>query len=266
MSVGFVRSLTAAFAITGALFAWSAASTPPALAKAKVETEEIKAAKTESSKQLKEAGLRAGMPVFIRIFKEDSILEFWMKKDGKWTKFRDFEICKWSGELGPKLREGDRQSPEGFYRVSRGSLNPNSSYYLSFNLGYPNRFDYENERTGTYLMVHGDCVSVGCYAMTDPGIAVIYKLVEQALNNGQKAVPVHIFPFKMTDENLEKHKESKWIPFWRDIRPAYDIFNATGILPDIKVLRKRYRVIARSVAPKKATQRRRQSKWETTDR
>ncbi|MEM7426828.1 MAG: 2-dehydro-3-deoxyphosphooctonate aldolase [Pseudomonadota bacterium] len=261
MSAGFVRSLAVALGFAGAA---ALSATAGLEAWAKAETAEIVAAKKDSSKQLKELGLKTGLPVFIRIFKEDSLLEFWMQKDGKWTKYRDFEICKWSGELGPKLREGDGQSPEGFYRVSKGSLNPNSSYYLSFNLGFPNRFDYENERTGTYLMVHGNCVSVGCYAMTDPGIAVIYKLVEQALRNGQRAVPVHIFPFKMTDENLEKHKDSKWISFWRDIRPAYDIFNETGLLPQIKVLRKRYRVIARSPARKKAV--RRQSKWQTTDR
>ncbi len=263
MPTQFFRTILSAAALSGSIVVWSSMSAPPVVAS--TDPVAIQSAKKDVGKLLKEQGLKAGLPVFIRIFKEESILEFWMKKEGKWAKLRDFEICKWSGELGPKLQEGDGQSPEGFYRVSRGSLNPNSSYYLSFNLGFPNRFDYENERTGTYLMVHGNCVSVGCYAMTDPGIAVIYDLVEKALNSGQKAVPVHIFPFKMTDEKLEKHKQSKWISFWRDIRPGYDLFNETGQIPDIKVMRKRYRVIARSPAPKK-TVRRRQSKWEAADR
>ncbi len=263
MVASLIRVLILGFVISGGFAVWSAATAPGALAE--TDAKAIKTARKDAQKQMKEAGLKSGLPVFIRIFKEDSILELWMQKDGEWTKFRDFEICKWSGDLGPKLAEGDGQSPEGFYRVSRGSLNPNSSYYLSFNIGFPNRFDYENERTGTYLMVHGNCVSVGCYAMTDPGIAVIYSLVEKALNAGQSSVPVHIFPFKMTDENLEKHKASKWIAFWRDIRPAYDLFNETRLIPDIKVLRQRYRVIARSPPAAKKTVRR-QSKWEQADR
>ena len=140
----------------------------------------------------------------------------------------------------PKLKEGDGQSPEGFYAVSLGALNPNSSYHLSFNLGFPNRFDRENGRTGSFLMVHGNCVSAGCYAMTDRGIDMIYPLVESALNHGQREVPVHIFPFRMNDENMQRHAGSEWWGFWNEIRPAYTAFNTSRRLPVVEVEERRY--------------------------
>ena len=196
--------------------------------------------KLSLQQQLKERGLKSGSPVFIRIFKQDSVLELWMKRDGAWVHFRDFDICYWSGALGPKLKEGDKQSPEGFYEVSLASLNPNSKYHLSFNLGFPNSYDQAHGRTGSYLMVHGDCVSIGCYAMTNQGISIIYPLVEAALNHGQTMVPVHIFPFRMSDENLELHQASKWIQFWNDLKPAYTAFNRTRQVPVIEVENKRY--------------------------
>ncbi|MEM8617038.1 MAG: L,D-transpeptidase family protein, partial [Pseudomonadota bacterium] len=144
--------------------------------------------------------LEPGTETFIRIFKQENELELWLKapNENQYELSKTFPICAWSGALGPKLREGDGQSPEGFYRVGLGSLNPNSSFHLSFNLGFPNAYDRAHGRTGSYLMVHGACASIGCYAMTDAGIEEIYAAVETTLRSGQTAVSVHVFPFRLT--------------------------------------------------------------------
>ena len=167
-----------------------------------------------------------GDPVFIRIFKEENILELWMKGDDnhQYTLVKSYPICNWSGALGPKIREGDRQSPEGFYETDINSLNPQSKYHVSFNINFPNAYDQSYGRTGSYLMVHGDCVSDGCYAMTDAQIEEIYTLVERALDNGQRHIPVHIFPFRMTGGRMLQEVQSPWFEFWLDIKEGYDYF------------------------------------------
>jgi len=186
--------------------------------------------------------LEAGTEVFIRIFKAESELELWIKAPqvNTFELKETFPICRWSGELGPKLREGDGQSPEGFYKVRRASLNPNSSYHLSFNLGFPNRFDRAHARTGSFLMVHGACVSIGCYAMTDAGIEKIYGAVESALKSGQDVVDVHIFPFRMTSENLALNEGHEWYEFWLNLKEGYDAFDRTQRVPSVNVNHKRY--------------------------
>ncbi|MEL6360397.1 MAG: murein L,D-transpeptidase family protein [Pseudomonadota bacterium] len=186
--------------------------------------------------------LETGAEVFVRIFKAESELELWLKapQANSFELKAVFPICRWSGDLGPKLREGDGQSPEGFYRVTRASLNPNSSFHLSFNLGFPNRYDRAHSRTGSYLMVHGACVSVGCYAMTDAGIEKIYAAVESALKGGQDAVDVHIFPFRMTSENLALREGHEWYEFWLNLKEGYDAFEEMHRVPNIGVNHKRY--------------------------
>jgi len=195
--------------------------------------------------RLKEIGGKFGDEVFIRIFKSENILEVWLRSKGakEFKPLKFYEICNYSGELGPKLKEGDGQAPEGFYKVYKGSLNPNSSYHLSFNLGFPNRYDRSHKRTGSYLMVHGDCVSIGCYAMGDKNIEEIYKLVKEGLFNSQKYVQVHIFPFKM--EKLEKYRGNRWYSFWSNLKEGYQIFEEQKIPPLIKVKNKRYHFIKR---------------------
>ena len=187
--------------------------------------------------------LEAGAEVFVRIFKAESELELWIRAPQANTfELKEiFPICRWSGELGPKLREGDGQSPEGFYKVTRASLNPNSSFHLSFNLGFPNSYDRAHSRTGSYLMVHGACVSIGCYAMTDAGIEKIYGAVESALKNGQDAVDIHIFPFRMTSENLASNEDHEWYEFWRNLKEGYDAFETTQRVPQVSVNHMRYR-------------------------
>ena len=190
--------------------------------------------------QLAEQGLRLGAPIFIRIFKASSELELWVEDGERFSLFKTYPICSYSGDLGPKLKEGDRQSPEGFYSVSAGQLNPNSSYHLSFNLGFPNRYDRSHGRTGSFLMVHGKCVSIGCYAMTDRGIEEIYLLAEAALKDGQNAFDVHIFPFRMTEEALAEHAGSPWIGFWENLKEGHDLFEAERVPPTAGVADGRY--------------------------
>ena len=139
-------------------------------------------------------GFKKGSPVYVRIFKKEGVLELWLKRGDNYALYKSFPVCKWSGQLGPKTRQADYQSPEGFYSVSARQLNPNSHYHLAFDIGYPNAYDRRQGSTGNSVMVHGDCKSVGCFAMTNNGIDEIYGIVEAALRNGQREVPVHIFP------------------------------------------------------------------------
>jgi murein L,D-transpeptidase YafK len=198
-------------------------------------------------KRLKALNAKLGDRVFLRIFKKEETLEVWIKpkRAKKYKLLKSYKICKYSGTLGPKLKEGDYQAPEGFYKVYKGSLNPHSKFHLSFNLGYPNRYDRAHKRTGSFLMVHGECASIGCYAMGNKNIEEIYLLVKKALYAGQKGVWVHIFPFRLTRKNLAKYKNNKWYNFWQNLKEGYDIFEKTKIPPIIGVKNKRYKVRAR---------------------
>jgi murein L,D-transpeptidase YafK len=187
-------------------------------------------------------GVKLGAPVFIRIFKLEFELELWVKRGDRFELFATYPICRWSGGLGPKLAEGDWQAPEGFYTVDDDALNPNSRWHRSFNLGYPNPFDRAHGRTGSYLMVHGGCSSIGCYAMTDPVIDEIWRLVTAALDRGQPRFHVHIFPFRMTGEGLAERGGVRWAEFWQDLKAGHDAFEATGLPPRISVCQGRYAV------------------------
>lgn len=192
------------------------------------------------AERLSAAGFRLGMPVTLRLFKEEGQLEVWMEKNDRFVLVRTYDICKWSGTLGPKLQEGDGQSPEGFYFATARQLKPDSAYYRAINVGFPNAFDLESGRTGSFLMIHGNCVSIGCYAMTDAGIDDIYSAVEAALNGGQEAVPIHIFPFRMTLDNLQRHAGGRWHGFWENLAEGDRIFLATGKPPRVAVCAGRY--------------------------
>lgn len=196
--------------------------------------------------RLKAGGMKMGDPAFIRIFKEEMLLELWLAPDGtdgsdkEFKLFATYPICAMSGDLGPKVKQGDMQAPEGFYSVGLKALNPYSNYHLSFNLGYPNAYDRAHGRTGDYLMVHGNCVSAGCFAMTDLYITEIYKIVESALKSGQPFFRVHIFPFRLDEANLKRHADSRWAEFWRMLKPGYDYFEQHKTPPDIVVKNKQY--------------------------
>lgn len=175
-------------------------------------------------RQLNAQGLKLGDPILLRIFKVPALLEVWVKKGNQYVLFKTYNICQFSGKLGPKLKNGDRQSPEGFYNVPASALNPKSSYYLSFNLGYPNEYDRFHGRTGSLLMVHGECASVGCYAMTNSRISEIYTLMYRAFKNGQKEVQVQAYPFALTDNNMRKMQRHSSYRFWLNLKEGYDLF------------------------------------------
>lgn len=195
----------------------------------------------ETLSMLGRKGMDASAPIFVRIFKEESELEVWkLRYDGRYYHFKTYPICNWSGELGPKMRKGDKQAPEGFYSITSEQLNPNSRFHLAFNLGYPNAYDKSKYRTGQHLMVHGDCKSAGCYAMTDALIEEIYALSREALRGGQRKFDVHAFPFRMTDEKLARHRKSKWYRFWHTMKKGYDYFEVHRIPPTVAVCERRY--------------------------
>lgn len=206
---------------------------------------EIPAAEQPLSKSamklLGRKGMDAGAPVFVRIFKQESELEIWKARaDGRFYHFKTYPICTWSGELGPKLREGDKQAPEGFYRVRAYQMNPNSKFHIAFNLGYPNAYDRSRNRTGKFLMVHGKCTSAGCYAMTDALMEEIYAITREAFRAGQETIEVHAYPFRMTEANMKLHARNKWIGFWKTLKRGYDHFELHRIPPQVAVCERRY--------------------------
>jgi murein L,D-transpeptidase YafK len=179
-------------------------------------------------------------PILVRIFKEEAELEVW-KQDttAHFELLKTFPICRWSGDLGPKLHEGDRQAPEGFYTITPGLMNPNSNFYLAINTGFPNSFDKANNRKGSALMIHGDCSSSGCYAMTDEQIEEIYSLARDSLF-GRPSFQVHAFPFRLTAANLARHRTNPNLAFWKMLKIGNDHFEATHLEPKIDVCNRLY--------------------------
>jgi murein L,D-transpeptidase YafK len=191
--------------------------------------------------QMENDNMDRGAPVLLRIYKEERALEVWKQdRTGKFTLLQSYPICKFSGKLGPKIAQGDYQAPEGFYDITPAQLNPQSSEFLSFNIGFPNAFDRSLGRTGSFLMVHGGCRSVGCYAMTDYQMEEIYGLVEEAFRGGQDRVQLQAFPFQMTAENLTRHADDANAPFWEMLKTGSDAFSATGVPPKVAICNQRY--------------------------
>jgi murein L,D-transpeptidase YafK len=180
-------------------------------------------------------------PMLVRLFKQEAELEVWKQdRSGRFALLKTYPICRWSGDLGPKVREGDRQAPEGFYSISPAQMNPQSAYYLSFNTGYPNAYDRSLGHTGSELMVHGDCSSRGCYAMTDEQIAEIYSLGRESFFGGQRSFQFEAFPFRMTPVNMAKHRNNPNMPFWKMIKEGYDHFEVTRQEPKVDFCEKKY--------------------------
>ena len=190
---------------------------------------------------LKRKTIAASAPAYIRIFKEDSELEVWKARaDGRYVHVKTFPICNWSGALGPKQTLGDHMSPEGFYGLSRDSLKPDSSFHLALNIGYPNALDRALGRNGDFIMVHGKCLSVGCFAMGDEGIEEVYAFARDALAGGQDKVPVHIFPFRMNDANMALHLGHTASGSWAPLKEAYDDFESSRQVPQVSACSKHY--------------------------
>ncbi|MEM8796029.1 MAG: murein L,D-transpeptidase family protein [Pseudomonadota bacterium] len=192
-------------------------------------------------KTMDKLGVTAYDPIFIRVFKKEAELEVWKRQSsGEMALLKTYEICAWSGELGPKFKEGDRQAPEGFYSVTPGLMNPNSSFHLAFNLGFPNAFDRSHDRTGSFLMVHGACSSAGCYSMENDQMEEIYALARDAFTGGQQAFQVHAFPFRMTPENMALFSADDHMPFWRNLKEGYEHFELTRMEPIVHACGRRY--------------------------
>jgi murein L,D-transpeptidase YafK len=247
-STGLIRLLTASAAFAGAL------------AVAGCNTDDVTAVSARALRplppvlvaEIEKRNMPQESPILVRIFKEESELEVWKQNaEGKFALLKTYPICRWSGELGPKVKEGDRQAPEGFYNITPGQMNPNSNYYLAFNLGFPNTYDRANDRNGAFLMVHGDCSSSGCYAMTDEQIQEIYALGRDSFLGGQKSFQVQAYPFRMTPLNLARHRNSPNMAFWRMIKEGNDHFEVTRHEPQVDVCEKHYVFDAR--APVNAT-------------
>jgi murein L,D-transpeptidase YafK len=186
-------------------------------------------------------GTTPSAPALIRTYKQEAEFEIWkMNSDGQYALLKTYPMCRWSGQLGPKTRQGDMQVPEGFYAIGPGQMNPNSHYYLSFNVGYPNAYDRALGRTGGSIMVHGVCSSAGCFSMTDEQIGEIYAIAREAFNGGQREIQMQSFPFRMTAENLAKHRLDPNIPFWKEIKNGADHFEVTKTEPAVLVCGKHY--------------------------
>ncbi len=191
-------------------------------------------------KQLKDKDLGEDQPVYIRIIKETKTLQLWILSGKEYRLFKSYDICSFSGGLGTKTLEWDSKSPEGFYTVTADLLNPNSAYHLGINIGYPNKLERQLGYTGDAIMIHGDCVSIGCYAMDDPTIEEIYTMVYEAFLHGQKVLNIGIFPFKMDDAHMKTYANSPNIRFWQNLKPGFDIFQNTHIPPIVSVSNKKY--------------------------
>ena len=186
-------------------------------------------------------GMRPQDPIVIRSFKKESELEVWkLNSEGRYALLKTFPICRWSGQLGPKKKQGDRQAPEGFYTITPAQMNPNSSYYLSFDTGYPNAYDRAHGRTGNHLMVHGSCSSAGCFAMTDAAISEIYAIGREAFRGGQRSFQFQSYPFRMTVENMAKYRVDNNYAFWKNLKQGSDYFEVTGKEPKVSVCNMRY--------------------------
>lgn len=194
------------------------------------------------TRDLTEKNLHWGDPVFLRALKEEGELEVYIlsRTTKRYEHFRSYPIAKQSGTSGPKLAEGDGQVPEGFYYADRSALKSDSAFHLAINCGYPNTYDRANGRTGSFIMIHGNCVSVGCLAMTDAKIEEIYSLCDAALQQGQPFIRIHFFPFRMTAEQMEKHQNEPWHSFWLNLQEGYEFFEKNGVPPNVTVENKRY--------------------------
>ena len=200
----------------------------------------IDAARAPLVRRLATRGFHIGDPAYIRIFKSENRLELWLAENGRYRLFEAYPICAWSGALGPKVTEGDGQTPEGFYGITPAQMNPRSRYDKAFNLGFPNAFDQANGRSGSFLMVHGNCASAGCFAMTDSGIEEIYRLMAAALAAGQRSIAVDALPFRLSTANLAAHSHDPAIGFWRRLAEGETEFARRGAPSTVFVCNRRY--------------------------
>jgi murein L,D-transpeptidase YafK len=190
--------------------------------------------------RLRDKGVTLASPILIRIFKAESELEIWKEKDGAYILFATYPICHWSGTLGPKLRDGDKQAPEGYYTVTRAQARHVGRWPKSLDIGFPNLLDQSQARTGSNILIHGGCSSIGCFAMTNPVLDEIHQLTMAAIDAGEEIVPIHVLPFRMTDVNMAQQDASPWKAFWNNLKEGYDLFERTKLPPAVSVCSGRY--------------------------
>jgi murein L,D-transpeptidase YafK len=196
---------------------------------------------SRTGERISQRGIASDASMMIRIFKAESELEIWLSRGAGYTLFATYPICYWSGTLGPKVKEGDRQAPEGFYTVTLPQAYPNGARHpLALNIGYPNSFDQLHSRSGSYILIHGGCASIGCFAMTDAVNKEIRMLTLRALDAGQVYVPIHVFPFRMTAENIVHFDQPDLRSFWANLKEGYDVFERTHRPPRVSVCKSRY--------------------------
>lgn len=216
--------------------------------KAQMRNSRVAAARYEKRFAIKQLFRQRGVPypadqVFIRIFKRERQLELWARPEGADTfaLLKSYEICALSDKAGPKRKQGDRQTPEGFYYID--NFNPRSGFHLSLHINYPNASDRilgSEEALGGDIFIHGGCKTEGCMAVTDENIKEIYWIAVEARDNGQDRIPVHIFPARLTDNNLAQlanvfSKEPELVRFWGNLKPGYDYFAQHKKLPNVTV-------------------------------
>lgn len=236
--------------VARAALAFSALAVATALAGCNADRETSIASNAKSAQALKpelvslmtEKGMSPSDPMLVRVFKEESKAEVWKKRkaDGRYALLKTYDICRFSGKLGPKIKEGDKQAPEGFYQVTPAQMNPKSSYYLSFNIGFPNAYDRSLGRTGQHVMMHGDCLSAGCYAMTDDQMGEIYAMARESFRGGQKSFQFQALPFRMTAQNMARRRNDKNMAFWKNLKQGSDNFEVTKAEPKVDVCGKKY--------------------------
>lgn len=230
---------------------------------------------------LAQAGLTLGSPIYLRVFKSNgkegifstlasvprggtevwipnlkrAWVELWMQgQDRHYQLFKHYPVCTYTGDLGPKRTEADKQTPEGFYAIESRGMNPHSAYYRSMDIGYPNAYDRMQGATGSHIKIHGMCISGGCFTMGEPHsedhrqIEELYTVVRAAHANGQAQVPVHIFPFPMTADNMALYAHAPWIRFWSQLKPAYDLFARDRVPPEVQVINGEYVILPGSSA------------------
>ncbi len=190
--------------------------------------------------RLRDKGVTLAAPILIRIFKSESELEIWKQKDDAFVLFATYPICHWSGTIGPKLRDGDKQAPEGYYTVTLAQARHVGRWPKSLDIGFPNILDQSQARTGSNILIHGGCSSVGCFAMTNPVLDEIHQLTMAAIESGEEIVPVHVLPFRMTDLNMAAQDSSPWKAFWNNLKEGYDLFERTKRPPAVNVCSGRY--------------------------
>ena len=179
--------------------------------------------------------------IFIRVFKQELLLEVWVLKDSSYRLFREYGLCAGSGSLGPKRKQGDKQIPEGVYHIDR--FNASSRYHLSLGIDYPNPSDRvhgDARKPGGDIFIHGSCASIGCVSVHDEEIEEVYLLAVHASSSGQSEIPVHIFPLRMDpiavgglkNANLMK---TPWHNLWDSLQPVYRAFEKSHRVPQVRI-------------------------------